>query len=129
MARRRRKSVRARRDPNVIATRSVLRPVPSLRSGRSVMGADRRFFVPDPVPLIFSPRRVLGSPTATPVGALGPKASLGRERPRVTFPAFSFVCERRRVRRRVIHAKGVAGGRVRRPRFNSYSKVSCHASD
>lgn len=35
------------------------------------------------------------------------------------------VCRRRQQRKEVIHAKGVAGGRVRPPRRNEFSDVSC----
>lgn len=35
------------------------------------------------------------------------------------------VCSRREERRRVLHASGAAGGRVRSPRRNSWSGVSC----
>lgn len=36
-----------------------------------------------------------------------------------------LICVRRRRRREVIHALGVAGGRVRRPRLNRFSSISC----
>jgi len=35
------------------------------------------------------------------------------------------VCVRRKVRREVIHARGIAGSRVRRPRRTEYSGVTC----
>lgn len=36
------------------------------------------------------------------------------------------VCARRKVRKEVLHARGVAGARgLRRPRFNENSKISC----
>lgn len=35
------------------------------------------------------------------------------------------VCSRRETRKRVLHAAGAAGGRVRRPRRNAWSGVSC----
>lgn len=35
------------------------------------------------------------------------------------------ICKRRSTRKQVIHAKGIAGGRVKKPRFNQWSKYSC----
>lgn len=41
------------------------------------------------------------------------------------LPKTTVVCVRREVRKQVIHAKGVAGGRVRKPRRNRNSNISC----
>lgn len=35
------------------------------------------------------------------------------------------VCSRREARKQVLHAQGVAGARVSKPRYNSNSKVKC----
>lgn len=45
----------------------------------------------------------------------------------ITFrdPRRVDLCARREARRRVMHARGSAGGKVRRPRRNSWSGVSC----
>lgn len=40
-------------------------------------------------------------------------------------PRHVDVCSRREERKRVLHAAGAAGGRVRRPRRNVWSGVSC----
>jgi hypothetical protein len=40
-------------------------------------------------------------------------------------PNRALVCARRKSRREVIHAKGVAGSKVRKPRRNLLSKYSC----
>lgn len=42
-----------------------------------------------------------------------------------TIPDRIALCRRREARKRVLHAKGVAGGRVRPPRRNLWSDVSC----
>lgn len=38
------------------------------------------------------------------------------------------LCSQRKARRQVLHARGIAGGRVRKPTFKSNSKVSCHGA-
>lgn len=38
------------------------------------------------------------------------------------------LCSKRKARRQVLHARGIAGGRVRKPTFKEHSKVSCHGS-
>ncbi|MEM2002486.1 MAG: hypothetical protein QXT77_07575 [Candidatus Methanomethylicaceae archaeon] len=40
-------------------------------------------------------------------------------------PERVLVCARRQIRKEVMHARGVAGGKVRRPRRNELSKISC----
>lgn len=41
-------------------------------------------------------------------------------------PQKVLICVRRKIRREVLHAKGVAGRRgLRRPKYNWYSQVSC----
>lgn len=40
-------------------------------------------------------------------------------------PPSVAICVRRKRRKEVIHALGVAGGKVRKPRRNAYSKISC----
>lgn len=40
-------------------------------------------------------------------------------------PASVSICRKRRMRKEVIHAKGIAGSRVRRPRRNPWSDVIC----
>lgn len=37
------------------------------------------------------------------------------------------LCTRRAVRKEVLHAKGVAGGKVRKPKRNEWSDVSCRS--
>lgn len=47
--------------------------------------------------------------------------------PRISFkaPTQVIACVRRKVRKEVIFAKGVAGSRVAKPKLNSLSKISC----
>lgn len=40
-------------------------------------------------------------------------------------PERVLVCARRQIRKEVLHARGVAGGKVRPPRRNELSKISC----
>lgn len=44
---------------------------------------------------------------------------------RFADPRRVVVCIRRAIRKRIMHAKGVAGGRVRRPKRTPWSSISC----
>lgn len=35
-------------------------------------------------------------------------------------------CDKRKTRKQVLHARGIAGGRVKKPKFNENSRISCH---
>lgn len=38
------------------------------------------------------------------------------------------LCDQRKARREVLHARGIAGGRVRKPTFKPNSRISCHGA-
>lgn len=159
-----RKSNRSRRDTNVVATRRVHAPRPSLRHPavtiapvRSVtppsVGTvrDGRVWHPEgearpaydilerPVPI----RRLVDRPKPTtswsqaksPRKAAQARSSINRYGPShqmqtkalVAFerPPVTDVCTRRQERKRVLHAKGKAGGLVKRPRRSKWSSFSC----
>lgn len=84
------------------------------------------FFLPRHRLVARQPRRqvMLGnSPAWSPDQAgffSSPPVLVGFQAPRQVA-----VCIRRRVRKQVIHAKGYAGGKVRRPRRTEYSGVTC----
>lgn len=111
----------------VVARRATFRPRVTLLQQLE----DRRTFHPEraarPARGFFMPRHrlVAVAPTVTfgsvpdtfsPVVPVG----VGFAAPRQVA-----VCVRRRVRREVMHAKGFAGGRVRRPTRSFYSEVRC----
>lgn len=87
---------------------------------------DRRMF--HPLREIRSPRSVVGgSTTLKPRFTPASKASLMPDSGLGFFaPQKVMLCVRRRVRREVLHAKKIAGGRgFRAPRFNFWSTISC----
>lgn len=51
--------------------------------------------------------------------------SPGDERLRFSNPNWLLICARRRIRRQVLHALGVAGGKVSKPKYNNFSHVRC----
>lgn len=93
---------------------------------------DYRFFNPDPYPV---PVTRSGIRAAVGVGPSVSHSSRPRQNsslfsnlsPRVVFtqPRDTLVCIRRQRRKEVIHARGVAGSRVARPKFNDLSKLHC----
>ena len=103
------------------AERLRVRPI----QPRSVL-QDRRRYVFDSLRV---PRRTLGESPRFAVGGSVPDARRrGRVRPgSVQFkaPRTVLVCVRRKERREVIHAKGIAGSRVKKGRRNFWSKVRC----
>lgn len=128
------------RDTKAIARRSLPRsvfirdrwasdPIASKRSGLFVGGTmneveDRRTF--HPLGELRNPRSIVGGYTQ-----FRPRPVVSRN----VYDApsgFGFLdaqrvllCVRRRVRREVMHARGIAGGSVRPPRFNFWSRISC----
>lgn len=94
---------------------------------------DRRFWRPEPLklrPLFAAPRssgRIVAAPPAgSPLGAKG--SGTERRLPsKLTFQDVTRVglCVRREERKRVIHAIGAAGGKVRPPRRGPWSEISC----
>lgn len=150
--RRGRSSDSARRDAAVIARRQTAEPFDDLLDApfadRSPWSPplldieDRRLFYPgNPYTgfqrarnLSGSPARLVvwgssaRSPEMQPRGRQGPsRASVWGPPHRVGFevPDSVVVCVRRKQRREVIHAKGRAGTRVRKPRRNQYSEIAC----
>lgn len=106
----------------------VIRPVPlPLRQ------TDRRLF--NPVPAVYRPAQRLSGRKATVLPPPSRKRATARSgaRPgwgmaRLVFaaPQNVQICVSRGIRKEVMHAKGVAGKRgLRKPKFNSYSKVRC----
>lgn len=59
--------------------------------------------------------------------SLGGPASFSRAALTFAQPKKLALCIRRAQRKQVIHAKGIAGGRVRRPRRNQWSEISCRS--
>lgn len=90
---------------------------------------DRRRYRPERVRLVVSQKAafplqerafVTRSKKTNRYDALAARSVLGFKRPEGVA-----ICVRRRERREVLHANGVAGGRVARPRWTSESKISC----
>lgn len=72
------------------------------------------------------------SPSVSPVRRSGKAASVrpvdrGPNPDRWSFvhPETVAVCVRRKSRKQVLHARGIAGGPVRKPRRSRFSKVRC----
>jgi len=107
---------------------------------------DRRQWIPEPQlyrrgssrPYHFQldyapPARVSGSPARVTVPTRRKAAKGGSRAPRgyslgalvFAAPAGVAVCVQRHQRKEIMHAKGYAGGRVRRGRRNSLSSVRC----
>lgn len=119
-----RRRLRRTRGRVVTARTSLYRPirsVPSLRSPPRYVSDRRR----------YNPTRVVSAPYSS-----RRSATRLRDRSRsLTSPTvIGFadprkveICRRREERRQVLHAKGVAGGRVRKPRRNKWSGVSCRS--
>lgn len=124
----------APRDPFVITSPAPisvpdlfrLRPHPTPpRSGRVLADIeDRRTFHPARVRPSRTPRQVARVLMALPSPAKK-NARLSREIVSFKLPKSTAVCVRRSIRKEVIHAKGVAGGRVGRPHRNAMSRISC----
>lgn len=99
--------VPAMRPPSVLSV--VLSPLRLLPSG------DSRFFHPTERAFRFAAAPVR---SATRLVAKGSGVQFAD-------PRRVLVCLRRKMRREVLHAKSVAGGRVGKPRRNVWSDVSC----
>lgn len=70
-----------------------------------------------------APRRMVSRFHAP--GLVSPSSWVGGDRAAFRAPARVTVCVRRQRRREVIMARGLGGGRHRRPRFNERSYISC----
>lgn len=102
----------------------------SLRSGRSLLEIeDRRQFHPGVAPsrTLRQLARVTMKPPAVSKrrSRKGPALFSGPEVHVFRVPKSTAVCIRRFIRKEVIHAKGIAGSRVKKPRRNSKSSISC----
>lgn len=119
------------RDDNSIARRSLHlgSSLPPLDSG---LPEDRRTFYPGPADsrpyrtLYNRPARLSATPLRTPPSGGAPRPVFGpswgvfyEEPSQVTH------CVRRKRRKEVIHARGIAGTRVRRGRRNERSNYTC----
>lgn len=93
---------------------------------------DRRLFSPSHAPVLdYAPPRYLGgSPARFRVGGRGvvpPGHFPALLSPVIGFrqPARLSLCIRRHRRRQVLAARGVLGGRVRKPTRSAWSSISC----
>lgn len=94
------------------------------RSGRLTAIEDRRQWTPGRFTIPKTARHVARLVMAIP--STRSKSFPGRQEVyRFAVPQQVAVCARRQIRKEVIHAKGVAGKRVRRPKRNAWSSVSC----
>lgn len=100
---------------------------------------DRRRFYPGPFPTDWEPAKLI---TGRPARVVAPPPRKTQQRGARRLPWANFteglssslqfqhsrqtvVCVKRRVRKEVLHAKGVAGGRVGRPKYTIYSSIHC----
>lgn len=108
----------------------------STHTRRSSLRPEQRIALAKPVRAtrtlpVLSPRKIkIGA--AVSVGPVGPRRkAVARASPVprpvlvLKAPKTRSVCERRQSRRQVLHAKGVAGGRVRKGRMSATSKIIC----
>lgn len=117
---------RPSRDPSAIANSFPsyfeLLTVPNLtRSGRLTAIEDRRTFSPGRVTSPRTPRQVARMSMHPARQASGRKVEVYS----FDLPRSVAICARRAIRKQVIHAKGVAGSKVRRPKRNAFSSISC----
>lgn len=127
MARKRsRSNPRTTRDAFAITSPGLRWSSTLSRSGRSLLPIeDRREFHPARLSPVRTIRRLAPVLFAAPSTARKSKASLRREVYSFGLPKTTAVCVRRAVRKQVIHARGVAGSAVRKPRRNALSRISC----
>jgi len=92
---------------------------------------DRRRYYPDDFRPPAAVYRSATQPVARPSYSKRPGVKYSF-RPTQTKAVVAFrapeavaVCVRRKMRKEVLHAKGKAGGKVRKPKFNSLSKYRC----
>lgn len=129
MAKSRKRNSETRRDASVIASgpRPLLASIDPLRSGRSLTAIeDRRLFTPG-IRRPMTPRQV-ARVLMRPPSRRGSRKAEKLHSPEVYafhLPRTTAICVRRAIRKQVIHALGVAGSKVRRPKRNQYSKISC----
>lgn len=116
------RSVRARPKPMGLPRRLAYKPYDAT-VGRVVL-EDRRLWHPERV---FRPafsltrsakRLVLKSPTKHQAAKLS-------EGLKFADPRKVVICVKRKIRKQIMHVIGAAGGKVRKPRRNYWSEVSC----
>lgn len=118
-------------DEHLSRRRSQSREVPEL----DIPANDRRLYNPDPVPsykrLTGRPARVVAAPIrkTRQTAHLDPEMGLEVPLPQLLFqnPTGVTVCVQRKTRKEVIHAKGVAGSKVAKPKMRHSSKIKCGA--
>lgn len=121
------------RPPLLVVRRSFQSPVlRQLEDRRTFHPAGRQrpaagFFLPRHQLRVATPKRSVSVVTG-PYQGVSPSAALFSSPPiGVGFvaPRQVAICIRRKTRREVIHARGIAGSKVRRPRRTEYSGVIC----
>jgi len=139
MARRRNRSMtgterQVRRDITNVATRHRVHDLPIRPIRRSVplpLLEHQDFRQWHPAPLSKPLRRLGGASArlkvATPARPVGGPVTFPYHKVAFRDATRVVLCVRRQVRRQIIHALGKAGGKVRRPRFNRNSQVSCRS--
>lgn len=124
-----RKRSPSQRDPVQIASPQLLGgrlagPLAPTLVGPSLSEyEDRRIWSPRVVSRATSyppSRRFSGAPARLRAPLHSPQATIAFEAPKRVL-----VCVRRKIRREVIHARGVAGRRVRKGRKGPYSSIHC----
>lgn len=118
-------------DEHLSRRRSQSREVPEL----VIPANDRRLYNPDPVPsykrLSGRPARVVAAPIrkTRQIAHLDPEMGLQIPLPQLLFQNAKgvSVCVQRKTRKEVIHASGVAGSKVAKPKMRHSSKIKCGA--
>lgn len=115
------------RDVPGITTLRNLRKVrfkPPLRRSTKTLLTDRRLYSP---PSFLSPLSKSRSKQIGIVNTVSKKKQKNISREILGFvnPKGISICQKRNDRKRVIHAKGKAGTKVRQPKWNAFSKISC----
>lgn len=125
----------ARRVQLSVATRRVLgRPLTTRFGPRDRIPADRRIFTPPSSPRLKNNRRLTATTYRTPtikqnkysrLATPGRHKNSKKELFSITYPKFSPLCARRHIRKRIMHARGAAGSKVKLPIRNLFSNISC----
>lgn len=115
-----------RRDLPRVASEfnELLAPSVSTRSVSALSEIeDRRLFSPP----VFAPARTLSGVARLFLAPARskPKVASGHVGLSFSAPRATLVCIRRQRRKEVLHAKGVAGSKVARPKRGHFSSVSC----
>lgn len=122
----------APRPPRLVVRRFFQSPVlRQLEDRRTFHPAGRQrpaagFYLPRHQLRVATPKRAV-SVVTEPYQGESPSTALFSPPVGIGFvaPRQVAICIRRKTRRQVIHAKGIAGTRVRRPRRTEYSGIIC----